>query len=371
MYSYATLAPLLGYRDNPLYQKMDEILKGKTKSNPEKFAEYLVVLTNPPKVLKTQEQELKILRLASKAKKRKSKSSKEILSEFGKELDEIRKEFDWLSFDICNSIGWNRKYYAKLVAEKLGFNINQKIRELANYEKKTESNYQKLIKKLHFTTQEQKAFQLVRNLGYYKWARQYEFQKALYHLKFIQDELGGRFGLTQLESKYLLPEEYKQLAIRSEKLKIKAQKRLKNFLVIFSRNKKAIILEGQKAKNHFHHLKFVKDKVGAKSKELKGMPAFSGKGTGMVRIINQKKDLSKMKKGDILVSVATSPDLLTAMKKASAIVTDEGGITCHAAIISRELKIPCVVGVKIATKALRDGDRVEVDANKGIIRKIK
>lgn len=56
------------------------------------------------------------------------------------------------------------------------------------------------------------------------------------------------------------------------------------------------------------------------------------------------------------------------MERAATIITDEGGITCHAAIISRELKIPCIIGTKIATQVLKDGDRVEVDANKGIIR---
>ena len=59
------------------------------------------------------------------------------------------------------------------------------------------------------------------------------------------------------------------------------------------------------------------------------------------------------------------------MRRAKAIITDEGGLTCHAAIISRELGIPCIIGTKIATKVLKDGDMVEVDANKGIVKKIK
>jgi pyruvate,water dikinase len=66
----------------------------------------------------------------------------------------------------------------------------------------------------------------------------------------------------------------------------------------------------------------------------------------------------------------TSPDMIALINKASAIVTDDGGILCHAAVISRELKKPCIIGTKIATKVLKDGDLVEVDANKGIVRKI-
>ena len=64
----------------------------------------------------------------------------------------------------------------------------------------------------------------------------------------------------------------------------------------------------------------------------------------------------------------TTPDFVPLIRKASAIITNEGGITCHAAIVACELKKPCIVGTKIATKILRDGDLVEVDANNGVVR---
>jgi pyruvate,water dikinase len=67
----------------------------------------------------------------------------------------------------------------------------------------------------------------------------------------------------------------------------------------------------------------------------------------------------------------TTPDYVSAMKLASAFVTDEGGIMCHAAIIARELKKPCIIGTKIATKVLKDGDLVEVDADRGVVTIIK
>ena len=75
--------------------------------------------------------------------------------------------------------------------------------------------------------------------------------------------------------------------------------------------------------------------------------------------------------GDILVSPMTTPNFLPAMKKAAAFVTDEGGIMCHAAIVAREMKKPCVIGTKFATQIFKDGDMVEVDANTGIITIIK
>ncbi|MFH1030379.1 MAG: PEP-utilizing enzyme [bacterium] len=80
------------------------------------------------------------------------------------------------------------------------------------------------------------------------------------------------------------------------------------------------------------------------------------------------KDIYKVNEGDVIVSVMTRPDYLPAMKKACAFVTDEGGVTCHVAIVAREMKKPCVIGTKIATKILKDGDLVEVDANNGIVK---
>jgi len=90
-------------------------------------------------------------------------------------------------------------------------------------------------------------------------------------------------------------------------------------------------------------------------------------------IFSQKiiTELKKINKGDILIAETTGPEMMVACKKAAAIITDEGGLTSHAAIVSRELKIPCLVGTKIASKVIKDGDLVEVDANKGIIRILK
>jgi len=105
-------------------------------------------------------------------------------------------------------------------------------------------------------------------------------------------------------------------------------------------------------------------------KQFSGTVGSVGQATGRARIVITKHDLRRMKNGEVLVAVTTHPDFVPAMKKAVAIVTDEGGITSHAAIVSRELKIPCIVGAKIATASLQDGDRVSVDAQRGIVRKL-
>lgn len=98
---------------------------------------------------------------------------------------------------------------------------------------------------------------------------------------------------------------------------------------------------------------------------LTGSPASPGIGSGPVKIVKSPKEIGRVEAGDILVSVMTSPDFVPAMKKASAIVTDQGGQTSHAAIVSRELGIPCVVGTKMATTSLKEGAVVTVDGTTG------
>jgi len=98
---------------------------------------------------------------------------------------------------------------------------------------------------------------------------------------------------------------------------------------------------------------------------------MTGKATGTVKIVKSVKEMGKVNAGDILVAVMTRPDYIPAMKKAAAIVTNEGGVTCHAAIVSRELGIPCIIGTKIATDVLKDGMQVEVNANHGWVKIIK
>ncbi|RZN62108.1 MAG: phosphoenolpyruvate synthase [Methanonatronarchaeia archaeon] len=104
---------------------------------------------------------------------------------------------------------------------------------------------------------------------------------------------------------------------------------------------------------------------------VEGLGASPGVGAGTVKIVKNLDELDKVKEGDILVTSMTTPDMVPAMKKASAIITDEGGLTCHAAIVSRELSTPAVVGANGASKTLKDGQEVTVDGEKGKIYKGK
>ena len=100
---------------------------------------------------------------------------------------------------------------------------------------------------------------------------------------------------------------------------------------------------------------------------LRGIGASAGVVKGKVKIILSPSEIKKIKEGDVLVTIMTNPLFVPAMKKASAIITDKGGITCHAAIVSRELGIPCVVGTKKATQILKDNMEIIVDGKNGKI----
>ena len=114
--------------------------------------------------------------------------------------------------------------------------------------------------------------------------------------------------------------------------------------------------------------------VAKKAKRLvTGYPACGGRVEGTVRLVNMfihgdiKKEIEKVKKGDIVVTSMTRPHFLLAVRRASAIVTDMGGTLCHAAIVAREFNIPCIVGTQNATEILRDGQQVVVDAQEGVV----
>ncbi|MFH0969539.1 MAG: PEP-utilizing enzyme [Patescibacteria group bacterium] len=146
------------------------------------------------------------------------------------------------------------------------------------------------------------------------------------------------------------------------------KKRQQSSLFIHLNGEVKHIFTGRKAKDFFKKISSIK--VG-NIKEIKGMTASVGKVKGVVKVIRSIDELRKVKMGSVLVAAMTRPEHLPGMKKAAAIVTDDGGITSHAAIIARELGIPCIIGTKIATKVLKDGQLVEVDANRGVVKIIK
>ncbi len=205
-------------------------------------------------------------------------------------------------------------------------------------------------------------------LGYY-WR-----QSALNLFGKFIGEIGQRKNLSPDQVSALRLLELKNLLLNDKTVPIATLNKRVNRFVIFYTNGRLDFYTDKKARELISK---IRPKIEAKTiQELTGSVANPGVRKGRVRVIkNIEKDLDsqleKMQKGEILVTEMTRPQIILAVKKASAIITDEGGISCHAAILARELNKPCIIGTKIATEVLRDGDEVEVNADEGVVRIIQ
>lgn len=185
---------------------------------------------------------------------------------------------------------------------------------------------------------------------------------------FLLNSLSQEFGVSFRDLTWYSWQELEHLVMEGTKVEEESLKSRKKFRVLIQIDGQIKIFYGK------YTFKQIEDSITrnipqlANVKFILGMSASRGLAKGRVKIVNKTEDMVKINKGDILCSVTTRPDLLPAIYRSGAIITDAGGVTSHAAIISRELRIPCIVGTKIATQVLKDGDLVEVDAEEGIVR---
>jgi len=191
------------------------------------------------------------------------------------------------------------------------------------------------------------------------------YGEIIFHAIKLFEEISKRTNKSSFFLKQLLPWEIVNLLLKKENFGGEILKRA-NKSVMFGNSKKTVILIG----NEVDLLKKKFFSVSLK-KNLNGRVASKGIAAGKVCVVLSPKDFRKMKKGNILVVKNTNPDYLFLMKLAGAIVAEEGGLTSHVSVTSRELGVPCIVGIEDVTKILKDGAYVEVDANKGIIKSIK
>jgi phosphohistidine swiveling domain-containing protein len=183
----------------------------------------------------------------------------------------------------------------------------------------------------------------------------------------IVKELGEKHGLNWEDA--LLLDYQEVINLNDKQVLPRGFKKRSNGFGLMIENGKKTIVTGARLKKELGKFR---EKVDPGVSEIKGTVASKGGIIrGVVKVVEETALISKMKEGDILVANETTPDYVVGMKIAGAIITNQGGITSHAAITSREMGIPCIIGTKIATQVLKDGDMVEVDAEKGIVRIIE
>ncbi len=225
----------------------------------------------------------------------------------------------------------------------------------------------KLLALLKPDVQEKKFIQIAPYIVFFKDWRDDLRRFHAYHWSFFFDLVGQKFNVPRNDIGYFTLNEIENAL----------QKGILDTAIIANRKKECIVtiakkrltmqvLDG-KVPEKYNKIIYEVEHRGEK-KIVRGKIAQAGVARGIVKIIRSYHDIKRVQNGDILVANTTHPDFLPAMQKATAFVTNEGGIISHAAIVARELKKPCIVGTGNATKILMDGDLVEVDANKGIVK---
>lgn len=285
-------------------------------------------------------------------------------------IEDHTKKYNWLSYQF-EGPGWDKNYFVERIKELVISKVNpyRLIKEIKEKPQKAIKNQKEIAKKLKIDNDLLKLFQIYAEITFLKGYRKDALFFGCYARDLIFKEISDRLNIPLKFLRYVYFTEMKGLILKKIVPK-DLYKRFTFHLYLYQEGKRSKILVSTKAKEFIRKLKWQKQEI-KEIKELKGMCASPGKIKGRVVIVNIVEDMKKIKKGEILVSEATSPDLMPAIKKASAIVTNVGGITCHAAIVSREFNIPCIIGTKIATKVLKDGDLVEIDAGKGVVKILK
>jgi phosphohistidine swiveling domain-containing protein len=225
---------------------------------------------------------------------------------------------------------------------------------------------EKVLAGMNITPIDRKVFDIFAYCTFSRDERRAYQQRLFALLDWSLEVLSKSYNIPQAILRYTTIDELTGVNLSSPNYKKILQNRFENgFMIYWVDRNSSGYLYGDEAKDKFESL----DKSMDINKEIKGQVTFKGKVTGKVRIIMDPKE-PVPDEPFVLVAGMTSPDYIQHMQKCIAIVTNEGGITCHAAILSRELKKPCIIGTKIATKVLKSGDLVEVDAEKGIVTKI-
>jgi phosphohistidine swiveling domain-containing protein len=289
-----------------------------------------------------------------------------------KTLDRHAKRWGHMGYIFSGNVKpFGPKHYFDEMCEleKSGIRAKDLLEKEAQRLEKVSKNQLWLYKKLKIDPSYRRAFEAAAGFALTKLFRRHAQLLDIYLLhKSLLAQIAKRLKLTRNQVQFMITDEVKQGLLAGKRVgKAVLNRRLRECVLYTEKNFERVYI-GKDLKRITKNLK-----TGIKQgqKELVGQTAQPGFAKGRVKIIIRAADMKKFAKGDILVSIATDPDIVPAMKKAAAIVTEQGGITSHAAIVSRELGIPCIIGTKIATKVFKDGDLVEVDANKGMVRKVK
>lgn len=278
------------------------------------------------------------------------------------------KQWAWIEFNYQGPILTEQEVLSRLCAGmKRRKEIPALLRHTKNGIQRMKQFQSSLTKKLRLTRQEQRVLTTAKDYLYLKEYRIEVRSLVYYAIEELLHAVAPQTGFSLEELRYALPEEIEQVLQGRTISHVMLRQRERRMVAMTSRETTKIF--SGKAALQIEKQYVIEEQYEAAA-ELSGQVAFPGVVTGIVRIVRTIHDIDAVRHQDILVAPTTVPDYVPAMRRAAAIVTDSGGITSHAAIVAREFKKPCIIGTKVGTRTLKNGDRVVVDAVKGIVRKV-
>lgn len=280
-----------------------------------------------------------------------------------------QKKYYWILNSYAQGKPLLVSYFKKELKKLTNTNWQATVEEIKTYPSQIARDKQELLFAMNPSTIDARLIKTVEQLARLMDVRkEYNFRAEYYLEQFVQ-EISRRTQIPTDDLKYLSPEELAEVSGGTRYQSIIADR--KQCFVFVCTASKIESFTGKNAQvivDQFSHVNRINESV------IHGRVASTGDVyyfRGTAKIIHTIKDIGQLRDGDILVTPMTSPDFVIGMKKAGAIITDVGGLLSHAAIVSRELHKPCIVGTEIATKVIHDGDVVELHCGKGTIRIIK
>lgn len=283
------------------------------------------------------------------------------------------EKYSWIKGPVeFEDLAFSKDDYLLRLDNLIEDDIEGKIENINRVRKNNDFEYEEVLKQYKFS---QKAKKLIKAIRDFIFLRTYTTEYSD-HLFFtgrhtVFREISNRTGildgdLIMLDDKEILDILNKQ-GIMSNEIKSVLMERKKGFAMIWLNGEVRTIFgdESLELQEEIAREFKTSNEIKSDKKMILGNIANRGKVKGRARILSDYKDIYKVKKGDIIVATMTTPDYVFAMEKAAGFITDEGGITCHAAILSREFNVPCIVGTVNATKEIQDGQMIELDAYAG------
>lgn len=280
-------------------------------------------------------------------------------------IDALYDTYSWLNINVWDGVPFTREEYARRI-KKMILDRNNIIKRISENEEKAQ-RASKLIDQID-DAEIRALLKIIRELIYLKTERIDVYSISFSQIFPLIKEIEKILKISHEEFLKLMPEEIIE-SLKFNRLVIDKSE-------VNKREKYAVVWFNERV-HYFYEQAYFKIREVLTKKDyssvriIKGTICFKGVVNGKVKVLLTEKDIAKIEKGDILIANLTNPNYNPVFEKISGVVTDEGGILCHSAIMAREYRIPCIVGTKIATKVLKDGDLVEVDANKGIVRKLR